>query len=147
MSAQIPFDFVAIRERQQLSFGAVETAQYPDGGPLQHVLEAQDDDSTLTLLNDIVEKNDSAAAAAPDIDLLHRALLMRAQVYLRKLKLIWARNDVQRAIITKPKHVFAYGLLSDVELGREQFGRAEVALRLGLLLDPNHVNLKEKLRR
>jgi len=147
MSSGIPFDFVVIQQRQQSSSGSVDTAPYSDDGPLQYIREARDDDSALSLLNEVIEQNDSVAAAEPDIDLLHRALLMRARVHKKKRNIIRAKNDVERAIVTKPKHVFAYGLLGDIEVDREQFGRAEVALRLGLLMDPNNVGLKEKLNR
>ena len=141
----MPFNFVVIQQRQQSSSGSVDTAPYSDDGPLHYIREAQDDDSILSDLKTIIEQNDSAAAAAPDFDLFYRALLMRARVHIKKRNLIRAKNDVQRAIVANPKRVFAYGLLSDIEVERDQFGRAEVALRLGLLLDPNNVDLKEKL--
>ena len=53
---------------------------------------------------------------------------------------------VQESILLRPNYVDGYSKLSVLEAEKLQFGKAEVALYLGLLLDPGNENLTEKLK-
>jgi len=99
----------------------------------------------LCLLN---KKIDDTERLDPAIK--YAALVFRADL---KLKLHCeaipglsdAKNDLETAILLMPNIVEAYWKLSEVEQMNGQFGKAEVALLLGLKIAPDNENLKAKL--
>ena len=156
--ASSPFNFQTVRQLQQSCFDVSESYPFSstDNPLLLQVTKVVSESrykEALTLIDQFVNENDDTdtsslgAAAAPDSinSLLHRALLIRADVHLKMRNLTLAKRDVERAIMMKPKYVDAYRLLSAVESQRGQMGRAEVALVLGLRVDESHAELRKKL--
>ena len=78
--------------------------------------------------------------------ILAKAHLLSAEAFLKANLLVKARNKAQEAILVAPNLMPAYSLLSDVEKNRGQFGRAELALVLGLKIDKQNDGLAVQLQ-
>jgi len=139
------FDFMMIRDLQTLSSGSVDTTQISALATALGLDEYANDERTLSYLNEIITKNETNLVAANDLDHFHNILLQRSQIHLKSHNFALAKKDAERAVILKPKFVEAYALLSDIETECGKHGRAEVALRLGLILDPDNAGLTRKL--
>lgn len=146
MGTALPFDFLTIRQLQKnCSYPPLPTPFSKDDSLRVRVDSAKE--SALSLLDDLIKENETttSASANPDTDVLHKALLLRSEIYSKKSDLVLAKNDVERAIVLKPHFTDPYGALSMIETKRGQFGRAEVALRLGLFVDQGNDHLNKLL--
>jgi len=148
MASSVPFDFLMVRQMQKACSSPVLPTPFSEDDPLRLKVDAaKNDESALRLLDDLVEKNESTApsSSSPDSNVLHKALLLRSEIYGRKGDYRRSKRDAERAIVLRPNYVDSYGALSLIESKEGQFGRAEVDLRLGLFVEPKNDLLKKML--
>ena len=91
--------------------------------------------------SDLSKINTRESRARQANTILAEAYLLRAKVHLKARNFVKARNDAQECIILRPSLMPAYLILSEAELNRRQYGRAEVALVLGRKFDPGNEDL------
>jgi len=165
----LSFDFPTVRQLQKSCAIPPLPTPFTDDDPLRQQIDAAEtDESALKILNEIIEKNEETASSdsaaddnnninnnnlasdnnnnnnnfsAPDGRVLHKALLLRSEIYSKMGNFVRSKDDAQRAILSKPNYADPYGALSLIESKRSQFGRSEVALRLGLFVDPKNDRL------
>ena len=151
------FDFAGVRWLQKMTTDNLVTKPYSAADdPLRNLVadvDLSDRRSMLKILNTAIDELvESSASGAPSStsafsvrEQHHRALLLRSETHAAMKNFTLAKKDAEDAIFLMPKYVDGYAKLSAIELERQQFGRAEVALLLGLRLDPDHADLKRRL--
>ena len=155
MASVVPFRFDAVRKLQKSSPEPPEPNAYADfnhqdlrqASSLLRSKDRADIKMGLSLCDGVIERNkeemssdDSEGAISGPADspsasvTKHQALLLRSDLNASSPMQCFAKavSDLEQAIILRPNYVDAYRKLCDAEASRKQFGRAEVAILLGL---------------
>ena len=141
MGTQFNFDYIC--QLQKSSSEPTETKPYlvykdpvlSEASRLD-LVDDNDKRKALALYSSVIDINTGidgdAAELAQASRIIHQALILRAKVHSSMNNYTHAANDLERAIVLRPKYLDSYIQLSSVERNRKQFGRKEVVLRLGL---------------
>jgi len=137
------FDFSTVRARQRrCSLPILRSVVCPDElNELESLVKDGHVKKVLPVLKAKIGSNDSPS------EVKFMALLLRAEMQVKRTKHAEAKADLESAIFENPNVVEAYLKLFDVEVELGHFGKAEVVASLGLRLDPDNPNLKAKLNR
>lgn len=164
MASVVPFRFDAVRKLQKSSPEQPEPNAYADfnhqdlrqASSLLRSKDRADIKMGLSLCDGVIEEamssDDTEGAVSGRADspsasvTKHQALLLRSDLNASSPMQCFAKavSDLEQAIILRPNYVDAYRKLCDAEASRKQFGRAEVAILLGLRVDPENVELKKR---
>jgi len=139
----LKFDFAIIRKKQ-MECGAQFQKSVNKPFQLEEVSQAIVEckpKQALSMLDSIL--NPSKEQISNDIT--YSALILRSGLYCDFGRFSAAKDDLERAIFLLPNVLEGYLRLSDLEKRRGQIGKAEVALLLGLKVNPVDENLKERL--
>jgi len=137
------FDFKTVSKKQieceeRIWKSVKQSSQLAD---IRHLIEECNFKQALSMLDFLLGPNKEPIA----LEKVYSALILRSNLYCELGRLSDAKNDLEKAVMLMPNVLEAYWRLSNVEKRRGQTGRAEVALLLGLKVDPGDEHLNEKL--
>lgn len=139
--ASLCFDFNTVRTRQRrCSLPVLRSAVCPD--ELKE-LESLVKDGHVKKVHPVLNAKISSNDASSEVKFM--ALLLRADMQVKRTKDAEAKADLESAIFENPNVVEAYLRLFEVETKLGHFAKAEVVASLGLRLDPDNSDLKAKL--
>jgi len=139
--ASLCFDFTTVRTRQRrCSLPVLRSAVCPD--ELKE-LESLVKDGHVKKVHPVLNAKISSNDASSEVKFM--ALLLRADMQVKRTKDAEAKADLESAIFENPNVVEAYLRLFEVETKLGHFAKAEVVASLGLRLDPDNSDLKAKL--